>query len=311
MTVNITDDFTGSAGVAITAHSTDTGQAYVRPPGGASGAYTLDGLGGVTDGNAGLGAFAVVDVVLDSNAYRPEVYMNAANQMVIYQSVKAAATATMYICLFHGGVGEFIAYRYTAGTPTEIFRTSGATSPASSPGLYGLQRSGAVLQLTRNGTVIGSATDPAPLTDPGTGGFSGSGMTSFQITGSASIVGAVTPPVITSNGGGSTASISVAENTTAITTVTFTPGSAGGTVLSISGGPDNGDVSINPSTGEVTFTPYPDYEAPADADANNTYIFTVTATEGSLHDDQTITVTVTNDTGETPPVDPPRVWFLG
>lgn len=102
-------------------------------------------------------------------------------------------------------------------------------------------------------------------------------------------------PVITSNGGGSTASVSVPENTRAITTVTATDADSSSVVTySISGGADASKVTINAATGVVQFGTAPDFEAPTDADANNTYVFVVMASDGTNSDTQTITVTVTD-----------------
>src|SRR5699024_4479772 len=59
-------------------------------------------------------------------------------------------------------------------------------------------------------------------------------------------------PVITSNGGGSTATIILSENSTAITTVTATDADAGSTLTySISGGADQALFSINATNGEL------------------------------------------------------------
>ena len=53
-------------------------------------------------------------------------------------------------------------------------------------------------------------------------------------------------PVITSNGGGATAAVNVAENTTAVTTVTATDPDAGATLTySIVGGADAAKFTIN------------------------------------------------------------------
>ncbi len=104
----------------------------------------------------------------------------------------------------------------------------------------------------------------------------------------------ITDPVITSNGGGSTASISVAENTTAVTTVVATGSPA--PTYSITGGADQAKFDINSTTGVLTFHTAPDYETPTDANTDNAYIVIVTATvagAGST-DSQTITVTVTD-----------------
>ena len=102
-------------------------------------------------------------------------------------------------------------------------------------------------------------------------------------------------PVITSDGGGATASRSIPENTMAVTTVTATDADANTTMsYSIKGGSDAAKFSIDASTGALRFITAPDFEAPTDADANNTYIVTVRASDGTNTDDQTITVTIAN-----------------
>src|ERR1044072_8512269 len=104
----------------------------------------------------------------------------------------------------------------------------------------------------------------------------------------------VLPPVITSDGGGATASKSVAENTTAVTTVTSTDPDGPTPSYSIVGGADQSKFAINASTGQLSFLTAPNFEAPTDSDTNNTYIVTVRASDGTSNDDQTITVTVTD-----------------
>lgn len=102
-------------------------------------------------------------------------------------------------------------------------------------------------------------------------------------------------PAITSDGGGATASVSVAENTTAVTTVTATD--ADGTAVitySISGGADAAKFTIGSSSGVLTFLSAPDFETPTDADTDNDYVVVVMASDGTNSDTQTITVTVTD-----------------
>jgi len=101
-------------------------------------------------------------------------------------------------------------------------------------------------------------------------------------------------PVITSNGGGATASISVAETLTAVTTVTSTDPEGTARSYSIVAGGDGAKFSINSSTGVLTFVAAPDFEAPTDSNADNVYVVTVQASDGSLTDTQTISVTVTD-----------------
>jgi parallel beta-helix repeat protein len=101
-------------------------------------------------------------------------------------------------------------------------------------------------------------------------------------------------PVITSDGGGASAALSVAENTTAVTTVTATDVDTGSTLTySIAGGADAARFTINPSTGALSFVGVPDFEAPTDAGANNVYDVVVQVSDGTLTDTQAIAATVT------------------
>src|SRR5262245_2479540 len=102
-------------------------------------------------------------------------------------------------------------------------------------------------------------------------------------------------PVITSNGGGATATINVAENTTAVTTVAATDADAGATLTySIAGGADAARFTINSTTGVLSFVSAPDAESPADAGANNVYDVLVQVSDGANSDTQAIAVTVGN-----------------
>ena len=101
-------------------------------------------------------------------------------------------------------------------------------------------------------------------------------------------------PVITSNGGAATAAISVAENGTAVTTVVATDVDLTTPTYSLVGGADQAKFAINATTGALSFVSAPNFEAPTDAGSNNTYEVIVRASDGTLTDDQTITVTVTN-----------------
>jgi VCBS repeat-containing protein len=104
-----------------------------------------------------------------------------------------------------------------------------------------------------------------------------------------------TPPTITSNGGNATASVSVAENSTAVTTVTASDPDPGTTLTySITGGDDMARFAINSTTGALTFVAAPDFETPGDVGANNIYDVVVQVTDGALTDSQAIAVTVTN-----------------
>ena len=102
-------------------------------------------------------------------------------------------------------------------------------------------------------------------------------------------------PVITSNGGGATAALSIAENAVSVTTVTATDADPGDTrTFSLSGGADPAKFTINASSGVLSFIAAPDFEAPADSGANNVYDVEVTVTDGALTDVQAVAVTVIN-----------------
>jgi VCBS repeat-containing protein len=69
-------------------------------------------------------------------------------------------------------------------------------------------------------------------------------------------------PVISSNGGGATAAISLAENTLAVTTVTASDADLPTSTLTytIIGGADSARFSLNSSTGQLSFVAAPNYE---------------------------------------------------
>ena len=93
----------------------------------------------------------------------------------------------------------------------------------------------------------------------------------------------------------SAATANVAENTTAVITVTSTDPDAGATAAySIVGGADQGLFGIDPVTGALTFNAPPDFETLADADTNNVYEVQVQVTDGANPVTQNIAVTVTN-----------------
>jgi hypothetical protein len=112
-------------------------------------------------------------------------------------------------------------------------------------------------------------------------------------------------PTITSDGGGDTANVNVAENEPIVTDVEGTDDSdaeGAGLVYSISGGADQSSFSIDANTGVLTFNTAPDFENPTDDGLDNVYDVQVTVTDsGLLTDVQDIAVTVT-DVNETPVV---------
>jgi VCBS repeat-containing protein len=120
------------------------------------------------------------------------------------------------------------------------------------------------------------------------------------------ITGMDDAPVITSDGGGDTAAVSVAENTMAVTTVTATDPDAGDTriftIVDDVAFPNNADAesfSIDPATGVLTFFDAPDFENPTDVGGDNVYQVVVQVSDDhGVTDMQSIAVTVT---GNRPP----------
>ncbi len=104
-------------------------------------------------------------------------------------------------------------------------------------------------------------------------------------------------PVITSNGGGPTAAVDAVENQTSVTTVTANDVDVPADTLTftIIGGADAALFSLNPTSGVLRFLVAPDFDAPADAGANNVYDVVVQVSDGNGGaDTQAIPVTVTD-----------------
>lgn len=89
--------------------------------------------------------------------------------------------------------------------------------------------------------------------------------------------------------------VSIAENQT-VTSYVVPASDQDGDVItySITGGADAAAFTINAATGQLEFVTAPNFEAPADAGADNVYDVTVTASSSTLSTDQAVAVTVTN-----------------
>ncbi|MFY8041177.1 MAG: cadherin domain-containing protein, partial [Bosea sp. (in: a-proteobacteria)] len=102
-------------------------------------------------------------------------------------------------------------------------------------------------------------------------------------------------PSITSNGGGSSGSIALAENQISVADITGSDPNAGDRlVFSIIGGEDVSRFAINGADGRLYFVEAPDFEAHTDVDGSNTYEVIVQVSDGKLSDSQTLLVTVNN-----------------
>lgn len=97
-------------------------------------------------------------------------------------------------------------------------------------------------------------------------------------------------PVITS---GST--IAMAENSTAVTTVTAVDPELTALTYSIAGGVDQAAFTINATSGALAFRLPPNFESPTDANRDNVYLVTVGASDGfNPPVTQTLSITVTD-----------------
>jgi len=84
----------------------------------------------------------------------------------------------------------------------------------------------------------------------------------------------------------------VEENTTTVATATVSD-SSGDVTFTLSGA-DSSAMTIGATSGVLAFAANPDYEAPADADADNVYNVTVTAADDAGSNSEDVTVTVTD-----------------
>ena len=97
----------------------------------------------------------------------------------------------------------------------------------------------------------------------------------------------------------SPATVSVAENQVAAYGAAATDADGDSLRYSLSG-TDAALFTIDANTGEVRFMAAPDFEAPGDADRDNVYDITVTASDGTNRTEQAVAITVTNENDNAP-----------
>ena len=213
-------------------------------------------------------------------------------QQATFTTPVAIAADTIYIVSYHSN-GDYVA---SNGYFFNQAHTSGSlTAPADANGAQSVYTGGnGVFAVYTPG-----GDDPVFPT-------SSYGASNYWVDlGFTALTGPNSAPVITS-GNGNTATASIAENTTAVTTVVASDPDAGQTpVFSIvlpapenGAGADGALFHIDPQTGVLTFINAPNFEASTDANHNNVYEVTVQASDSlepnTLFDQQTISVTVTD-----------------
>ena len=93
----------------------------------------------------------------------------------------------------------------------------------------------------------------------------------------------------------SATSVIVDENTIDAYTATGTDSDGGTLAFTIAGGADAALFSIDPSSGKLSFSAYPDYENPADSDADNAYQVDLGIHDGSATGaERSVSITVLN-----------------
>jgi hypothetical protein len=139
-----------------------------------------------------------------------------------------------------------------------------------------------------------TASDPGAPVDTGLARSMGWGDVKFTTSQSLTINVNDLPeaPTITSNGGGDTATLSIPENSTTVTTVTASDPDAGATLTySLVTGADSAKFQIS-QNGALSFITAPDYESQTHS---SSYVVGVKVTDNTgLSDIQTLTVNVTN-----------------
>ena len=109
------------------------------------------------------------------------------------------------------------------------------------------------------------------------------------------------PPSITSNGGGDTASLTAAENSTdIITTVTASDPNNDPVSLTLSGGADQALFRLDTATGTLSFIEPPDFENPSDSNADGVYVVEVNADDGHGGSDTQLLSIEVSDSNDPP-----------
>ncbi|MEO7861144.1 MAG: Ig-like domain-containing protein [Nitrospirales bacterium] len=170
---------------------------------------------------------------------------------------------------------------------------------------------GTIDRINANGTVDYTHDGSETVTDSFTYTIRDlAGAISNTITVSLTVTPVNDAPIITSNGGGAHANISIITGSTRVTHVDAIDAEGATPIYSIVGGADAALFRIDPTTGVLTFITAPDFQTPGDVGGDNIYDVIVQASDGTAVDTQAIAVTVTQANVPPqifipPPPDPP------
>ncbi|WP_254512713.1 cadherin domain-containing protein [Anatilimnocola floriformis] len=161
-----------------------------------------------------------------------------------------------------------------------------AITAGNSSGAFAINASTGAITVANGSLLNFEATPSYSLTVSVTDG----GSLSASATITINLTNVNEAPAITSGN-----AFSVAENTTAVTTVTgLDPDAIATLAYSIVGGLDAGKFTIDHDLGLLSFLSAPNFENPGDIGGNNVYDLIVRVSDGSLSGDKAIAVTVTN-----------------
>ena len=177
------------------------------------------------------------------------------------------------------------------GTGSQNTLTNGANAIGLPGGASQLDN----VQYTGPTGIADKATWLARITDISNWTGDDTGFTSNATGSSVQIAASNAAPVFTTP-----TKASVAENTTAVTTLAATDADGDVLTYSLTGGADQALFTLDTKSGALSFKSAPDFEAPADSNGDNTYTVEVTASDGQGGNTPlTLTVTVT-DVNEAP-----------
>ena len=116
-------------------------------------------------------------------------------------------------------------------------------------------------------------------------------------------------PVLTSDGGGASATVFVQENSTAVTTVSGSDPDGDPVSYAITGGADELKFNINATTGELSFKAPPDFEVPGDAGFDNIYNVVVAIRDNNSPQAETTQSIAVRVTDVVEGAGPGQLWF--
>jgi hypothetical protein len=246
----------------------------------------------VDDGNEVAPAFSVTvnDGALNSNTLAATVSYSPQNDAPVLSSASMTLNEGQTVTLSGANFGitdpDSASFTYTvSGVSGGYFQLSSAAGTPITT-FTSAQLAGGLVQFVDDGNEV--APSFSVTVNDGT-------ANSNTLAATISYTPQNDAPVITNDGGGASATVNVAENSTAVTTVTSADVDGGAPVYSIVGGADAALFGIDSVTGVLTFTTAPDFEAPADVGGNNVYDVTVQVSDGNGGTGtQAIAVAVTN-----------------